>query len=265
MRIKILKGGGFVVGEAVLLIGLFAGSVRAEETPRVLTIGVVPQISPWALARRWTPFLRVWSRAAGVRIIFRTAPTIARFERRAARGDYDLVYLNPADYVRDRAHYRAFARPKGSLQGVLVVRKAGPIHDLAALSGHRLAFPARRAQASSIEIRRFLRQHHIAFRAHYVGSHDSVYRGVALGLFVAGGGIRQTLDAVAPDVRRQLRVLWASARTISAPFAARRSLPAPLVARLTVALLHLPAFEQLGFKGFDAVKVGEYRQAAVVP
>lgn len=233
---------------------------------RELTIGIVPQMSSWALARRWTPVLEAWSRASGYAITLRTAPTITQFEQRVAQGDYDLVYLNPADYLRDRGRYQAFARGRGWLRGILVVRRGGPIYNVEGLRGQILAFPARHALAASMEPRRFLRAAHIPFRARYVGSHDSVYRGVALGLFAGGGGIERTYALLTPRVRRRLRVIWRGAKTLSHPFAARRDIPVAVVRRLTAALLHLPAsvepaLKRLGFTGFLPTTDREYRDA----
>ncbi len=191
-----------------VFLGVLAAATCARERP--LTIGIVPQMSPWTLAQRWTPVLEAWSRLAGVRLALRTAPTITAFERRVARGAYDVVYLNPADCIRNRKRYRAFARRRGQLQGILVVRRTSPVHTLTGLTGHTLAFPARHALAASIEPRHVLKDAHIAFRARYVGSHDSVYRAVAMGLFVGGGGIRRTYDLLAPALRRRCAGVCAS-------------------------------------------------------
>ena len=249
---------------------MLAGVPGAFAAPRVLTIGIVPQMSPWTLARRWTPVLEAWSAAVGVRIVLRTAPTIRRFERRVARGDYDLVYLNPVDYLRNRGRYRAFARGQGWLQGILVVRRKGPVRTIGELAHRLIAFPARDALAASIEPRRFLHVRGIPFETRYVGSHDAVYRAVAAGLFIAGGGARQTYDSLPAHIRRHLRVLWAGPKGLPHPFAARRTLPASLVRRLTVALVRLAqvvpgAIKRLGFTGFQATRDRDYtRPGAVV-
>lgn len=257
-----------MMGGVVLLAGVAAGP-GACAAPPVLTIGIVPEMSPWTLARRWTPVLRAWSAAAGVRIALRTAPTIHRFEQRVAHHDYDLVYLNPVDYLRYRNHYRAFARGRGRLQGILIVRRGGPVRDISGLKDRVIAFPARHALAASIEPRGFLQDRGIPFRVRYVGSHDAVYRDVAAGLFVAGGGIRRTYDALPSRIRRRLRILWAGPKGLTHPFAALRTLPAALVRRLTATLVHLPrvvpgAIRRLGFTGFRAARDRDYTRARPV-
>ncbi len=253
--------GWVILGGGLLLAALVRPAFGA---PAALTLGVVPQMSPWALARRWTPLIKAWSARSGYRIVLRTAPTIARFERRVARGTYDLVFLNPTDYVRYRSRYRAFARGRGFLQGILVVRRYGP-RDLRALAGRVIAFPARAALAASVMPRHMLRRAGIAFTARYVGSHDAVYRGVAAGLFAAGGGIRRTFDLLAPRLRGKLRILWRGPKTLPHPFAARRDLPVAEVGRLRAALLALPAsapqlLKPLGFTGFRGATDRDYRR-----
>ena len=246
-----------------------AGAPGAFAAPRMLTIGIVPQTSPWTLARRWTPVLEAWSAAVGVRITLRTAPTIHRFERRVARGDYDIVYLNPVDYLRNRDRYRVFARGRGRLQGILIVRRKGPVRDIDELAHRVIAFPARKALAASIEPRRFLHASGIPFEIRYLGSHNAVYRAVAAGLFIAGGGVRQTYDSLPAHIRRHLRVLWSGPKGLTHPFAARRTLPAFLVRRLTVALLRLPrvvpgAIKRLGFTGFRAARDRDYTRPGAI-
>lgn len=241
---------------------LVSGLVAAAPRPQ-LTVGIVPQLPAWTLARRWAPVLAAWSRACGCALSFETAPTIAAFERRVAAGRYDVVYLNPEDYLRNRTRYRPFARGAGWLRGVLVVRRGSGIRDVSQLAGRALAFPAAHALAASVQPQWWLASRHIRFRPHYVGSHLSVYLGVARGLFVAGGGVEQTLRLARPALRAQLRILWRGPRTLPHPFLVRRSLPKPLRQQIAEGLLHLPAsldpaLARLGFTGFVAARDRDY-------
>lgn len=250
----------------VLAIVVAALSRPSWAAPRALSVGIVPQQPAWVLAQLWVPVLEAWSRASGVPLRFATAPSIAVFEQRLRVGRYDIVYLNPSDYRRQDRAYRVFARPSDTLQGVLVVRRSSPFYRLSQLRGAEIAFPAAHAFAASMLPRQALDQEHVSYHIRYVGSHDSVYLGVQQGLFPAGGGITQTLSMLRPDVRAQLRVIWHSPQYLPHPFAALRTLPPEVLARLRRGLLSLgttpatrPLLVPLGFRGFRRARSRDYR------
>jgi phosphonate transport system substrate-binding protein len=91
------------------------------------------------------------------------------------------------------------------------VRKDSAIQSLTELEGQTLAFPAPAAFAASVLPRAQLSRDNVSFSAKYVSSHDSVYLGVAKGLFPAGGGVGRTFNNTNPEVKKQLKVLWTSA------------------------------------------------------
>lgn len=232
------------------------------------TFGVVPQQSANTLASTWVPLLNVLGGQAGIVIDFRTAPTIPEFERRLDAGEYDFAYMNPYHYtVFSRAPgYQAFAKAKDTLiKGILVVSKDSAIRDPRELAGAELAFPAPAAFAASVLPRAFLTKQGIAFTPKYVASHDSVYRGVASGLFPAGGGVIQTLQSVDPVVRDQLRILWTTEGFTPHAFAAHPRVPESIVQRLTAVMTTLDQNEQgkaqlaaLGFKGLVAARDSDW-------
>lgn len=238
----------------------------ATAAARPLTLGVVPQESPLMLVQDWAPIVRALSERTKLRIVLKTTRDIPTFEKRVRDGAYDIVYINPQDYViyNRTTGYRAIACARGiTLQGVLVVRRGAPYRTLTDLANKTLAFPAPRALAASVIPRSVLRHYHIPFNAKYVGSHDSVYLGVARGLFVAGGGVEQTLNA--SSVRRSLRVLWRSERFPPHPFAVLTSVPNTTAQRIVHALIDIghdptlrPALKRLGFPGFKATNNAAY-------
>ena len=50
----------------------------------------------------------------------------------------------------------------------------------------------------------------INVQSKYVNSHDAVYRNVAMGRLVAGGGIIRTFNALPERFRKQLKIIWTS-------------------------------------------------------
>lgn len=187
----------------------------AVETPpeRVYSFGVVPQQAATRLAQMWVPLLQRVQALSGVPLKFDTAKDIPAFEQGLAAGRYDFAYMNPYHFVVFSAApgYRALARDRDQrLKGIMVVAKEAPFATLEDLANQELVFPAPGAFAASILTRAELERRGIPFQARFVTSHDSVYLNVVGGHFAAGGGIRRTLEALNPEQRGQLRVLWAT-------------------------------------------------------
>lgn len=241
-----------------------APAVHAETPPTKLTFGVVPQQTASTLARSWAPIFDRIGRESGVSVIFQTAPDIPEFERRLARGRYDLAYMNPYHYTvfhRDPG-YEAFAKQKGhSIQGIVVVRRDSPIRDIRELEGMTLAFPAPAAFAASVLPRAHFRERRIGIEAKYVSSHDSVYRVVAQGLFPAGGGIERTLGSMDPAIRGQLRILWTTPRYTPHAFAAHPRVSPDLRERILAAMAAL-ALDPAGVKLLKAINFDGIEAAA---
>ena len=180
---------------------------------RTYSFGVVPQQAATRLAAMWVPLLQRLETLSGVPLKFATAKDIPTFEEGLAAGRYDFAYMNPFHFVVFNAApgYRALARDRDQrIKGIMVVAKGAPFVALEDLANQDLVFPAPGAFAASILTRAELERRGIPFQTRFVASHDSVYLNVAGGHFAAGGGIGRTLEAVNPEVREQLRLLWES-------------------------------------------------------
>lgn len=251
----------------VLLTALFVRTGTAEEK-RALTFGVVPQQSASLLAEHWTPVFSYLSAKTGYVIRFRTAKDIPTFERRVAAGEYDLAYMNPYHYTAFHRSpgYRVFAKEKDkTLMGVIVVRRDSPYRDLRDLADKTLAFPAPAAFAATVIPLAHFRALDIPVQPKYVFSHDSVYLTVAKGIYPGGGGVQRTLDALRPEVRKQLRVLWQTPRYTPHAIAAHPRVPAAVVARLREAMLAMDGdargralLARIGFKGIVPATDADY-------
>ena len=206
-----------------------------------LTMGIVPQQSASKLAAHWGPLLKLVGERAGVQLVFKTATDIPTFEERCRQGDYDLAYMNPYHYTVFHEHgYDALAKRAGSkIKGIVVKRRGASIEDLEDLAEAQVVFPAPRAFAATLLTTAGLRAADVAFTPKFVGSHDSVYRAVALGKYPAGGGIRRTFKALAPDVRDKLEILWETPGYTPHAFAAHDRVPEELRAEVVDALLSL--------------------------
>lgn len=221
-------------------LALVMPTLAAAHEPTI-TVGIVPQRSPLELALAWTPVLQKVGRLAHCHLDFETAEDIPTFQRRVARGAYDLAYLNPYQYVV--AHrtkgYQALVRDNGHLRSIIVVTRTSPIRTLAALAHRPIAFPAPGSLAASLLPQALFKRRHIPIFPEYVLSHGSVYRTVAEGLYVAGGGILKTFRDFPVAVRQKLRILWLGPPLPPHPLAVLPTVPRACVRRLKQAFLAL--------------------------
>ena len=204
------------------------------------TFGVVPQQAASKLARTWGPILKYLEDKTGNKFRFETAKNIPVFEENLANGTYDFAYMNPHHYVVYHRHsgYEAYARAKGkSIHGIIVVRKDSPIKTIADLNNSVLAFPSPLAFAATLITRSELTSQKINVAPRYVSSHDSVYRNVAEGNFVAGGGIIRTFKDAADEVRSKLRILYKTKGYTPHAFAVKPDVPAKVRESVVQAML----------------------------
>lgn len=244
----------------VLCLLFFTAPIFAA--PSEITVGIVPQQSATELARVWIPLLQEAAARSGVALVFRTAPDIPTFEERLRRGEYDIAYMNPYHYtVFSRSPgYKAFAKEKDrQLVGIIVVAKSSPISDIKQLAGKAVAFPAPGAFAASILPRAEFSRLDIPIETRYVNSHDSVYRGVAQGVFVAGGGIKRTLESIDPEISSRLRILTTTPGYVPHAFAAHPRVNSETVNKVFIGLNSLANDEDgrklltpLSFKAIEA-------------
>ena len=251
-----------------LCLLLLAAFAPAQEPEAGFSFGVVPQRTAIDLARSWVPILDYLGAKTGYRFEFRTARDADAFEQRLDTGEFDLVYMNPYQYILHHAKhgYRVYAKEKDRLlTGLIVVRVDSPYREVRELDGKTLAFPAASAFAASLLPRAYLSRMGIAYTPAYVASHDSVYIGVSKNLFIAGGGVHQTLNNLAPEIRKQLRVVWVSPPVTPHALAAHPRVPAAAVRRIYRALAEMERdpqgkklLDDLGFKGIVAAADREY-------
>ncbi len=205
----------------------------------ILNFGIPPQQSPTEVIKRWTPVMQYLEKKTGLILELKTAKDIPTFQNQIMEGLYDIAFVNPNTYVaaNKAKGYLAFAQEKeGKSFGMIVVRKDGPINNLSQLNGQILAFPSNYAVMATILPLKKLEEQKVAVKIQYVISMDSVYRSVAKGLFVAGGGEGRTFGLLDPEIRRQLVVLWRSDDLPPFPFFSHPRVPASTLSLLQKAM-----------------------------
>lgn len=172
------------------------------------TFAVVPQHGSVSLVRQWQPLLNELSQQTGLRFRFVTAPSVSEFERRLLKGEYDYAYMNSVHFLdaRKKMGYRGLAQRQKSLRGILVVRQNGPT-KLNQLKNKTIAFPAPRALGATLLTRSDLRHAGIKYNVAYLGTHESAYRAVVSGQFIAAGGVQRSFKTLPENVRSGLRIL----------------------------------------------------------
>jgi len=220
---------------------LTSSTVLADEN---YNFGIVPQQVTSKLIKIWQPLLQHISIKTGVKLNFATGNNIPAFERNLENELYDFSYMNPYHYVKYEklSHYRAFAKEANKkIQGIIVIRKNDPIKNLQFLSLKKVSFPSPKAFAATLLTQAELIKKNIKVMPIYVGSHDSVYFHVIQGNYLAGGGVPRTLNALQPEIRKQLKIIYTTNGYTPHAFTAHSRVPKNIVDKVRVAL------EQLSF------------------
>lgn len=254
------------IARILLTLALFCagGIVRAE----TYTFGVTPLKAASRLAEEWGPLLDEVGRRAGLRLVFRTAPSIPAFGERLAAGEYDFAYMNPYHYKLSSEHpgYRAIAREKDRpLEGVIIVNKGSRFMTMEDLQGATLIFPTPLAFAASLLTQAELDIRGIEIRARYVQSHDSVFRGVATGSFDGGGTIMKVFQTTDPELARNVRVLAKTAAYRPHPIAVHPRVSAEARERVRKAWISLGSdkagkelLKGIAFAGVESAEDKDY-------
>lgn len=235
------------------LLGIFAsallisGAVQAAclgdpHSTKVYSFDVVPQLTAAKIYTTWSPLLQRVGQEAGLCFELRVWPTIPEFEQKLLKGDPEFVFLNPYHAVlayQKKKYQPLLADSEDLLTGILVVRIDSSIQSLEALKGKTVSLPAPNAFAASLLIRAELAKRKIDVQPVFVKTHSNVYRSVIGKDAVAGGGVNNTLDNEAPEVRQQLRVLFETPAYTPHPIVTHPSVPAAVRERFLQAMLKL--------------------------
>jgi phosphonate transport system substrate-binding protein len=249
-----------------LLAGFFlttsfahAACLGEQNTTKVYTFDVVPQLTAAKIYTTWSPLLQRVGQEAGLCFELRVSATIPEFEQKLLRGEPEFVFLNPYHAVlanQKKKYNPLLADSEDLLTGILVVRADSPIKSLDELKGKNVTFPAPNAFAASLLIRAELAKKKIDINPVFVKTHSNVYRSVIGKDAIAGGGVNNTLDNEAPEVRQQLRVLFETPAYTPHPIVTHPSVPAAVRERFLKAMLKLTQDEE-GRKLLDGISLNK--------
>ncbi|WP_210546493.1 phosphate/phosphite/phosphonate ABC transporter substrate-binding protein [Rhodoferax sp. PAMC 29310] len=203
----------------------------------------MPQLTPVEMSRYWSPVVAALG-LAGIPCELVVYRTIAEFEAEFNEGRADIVYLNPYHMVMASRskRYKALVRDARGLEGVLVVKRDGPVGNVAQLEHQTISFPAPNAFGASLYVRSVLDRHYqISFKAQYDGTHRNAVRQVLIGESAAAGVIKTTLEMEPPDVQNDLRVVYTTPALSPHPVAAHPRVPVAVRNKIIETLLSLAA------------------------
>jgi phosphonate transport system substrate-binding protein len=223
----------------LLSSGLALAATQAKQT---YTIGIAPQQAASELAKRWVPVINYWSEKTGANFQFRTSKDIDQFQKDIGAGVYDIMFVNAYHYTvyHQKAGYEAFAADlSASNYGILIIKADSAIKHINQLKDKGIAFPSPAAVVASWLPSQALFNAKVHFSPTYVKSMDSVYFGVAKGLFAAGGGEMRTFNSLNPEIKKDLHILWQSAPFPSHPFSSLPRVPKDVVIKLQQVMLDM--------------------------
>ncbi|GGF55355.1 phosphate ABC transporter substrate-binding protein [Terasakiella brassicae] len=228
----------------ITVLGVVAFATVPMENARAETLyfGIVPQQAATRLANMWLPFMQELSAQTGLDIRFATMKDIPTFEQCLAQGAYDIAYMNPYHYTvfSKKSGYRAFAhQSEKKLKGLIVVKKGSEVTSLAGLDKKKVAFPSPAAFGASVLPRTEMKAEGLKIEPVYVKSHDSVYKSVIAGYFVAGGGVLRTFNSIPQGMRDQLQVIYRTGAYTPHAFAVNGAMPEEHLATIQNAMLDI--------------------------
>jgi len=244
----------------VLCIGTsYSACLGAQVSTKVYTFDVVPQFPAAKIYTTWSPLLQRIGQDAGLCFELRVSASIPEFEQRFLKGESDFTFLNPYHAVlayQKKKYQPLLADTQDLLTGILVVRSDSPIKNLNDLKGKNVSFPAPNSFAASLLIRAELAKQKIDINPVFVKTHSNVYRSVINKDALAGGGVNNTLDNEAPEVRQQMRVLYETPAYTPHPIATHPSVTSEVRERFLKAMVKLSQDEE-GQKLLDGINLNK--------
>jgi phosphonate transport system substrate-binding protein len=136
---------------------LWPAAQAAEGAPAAgeYMFGVFPHLPPRDLEEVFGPMAQDLSSHVGRRMVLASSTTFERFSESLDKGQYDVAFVQPFEYVRiaERYGYVPLATRTERLNGIVVVAKDSPMKSLADLKGKRLALPPESAAVSQLILR----------------------------------------------------------------------------------------------------------------
>jgi len=232
-----------------------------------IIMGVVPQQSPLKLLKVWKPVADHLSKKTGEKVTFKTEKSIEKFAQALYNGAYDFAYVNPHQYIiaHQKQGYLAKIRAEKNIRGILVMKYGTDIKKLKDKNA-RYLFPSPTAFAATLLTKYdLIQRYNVSIEtlnnAHYVNSHDSVYKGISRGVGDVGGGIERTFRNISDSkLKNDIHIVHVTPAYPSHPFVFKADMNERHKEAIGDALLNIPKslLNTLSIKKLKKINHSEY-------
>jgi len=244
----------FMVVAAMMVCSCMA---FAQET---FTIGVAPHTSARVILEMYQPLRLHLEKKLAMPVQVVTAPDFTEFARRGLRQEYDLAITtsHQARLLQTDAGYRPLLTYKADFKAVMLVAASGPIRTAKDLKGKKVLGLSPTSQVTLWGEHWLKANRILSLPVSYVSASDSVAQLVIAGEAAASFTSLANFQKLAPDVRKQLRIL-AESKIMPGRVYALNGRRAAQRKKLEAALWNFAAApEGKGF--FEANSLGGYRK-----
>lgn len=176
------------------------------------SMGVFPYLAPRQLEKAYSPLAAAFSNALNKKVFFRTSSTYKKFMSNLEKQQYDIVFVQPFDYVEiaDKYGFRPLVTRNKPLPAIIVVKPDSAFKKVADLRGKTISLPPPVA-AMSYLIKDYLKKNGInpdkdVTIVHH-RSHASCMRSVVLGKAQACGTAGPALRFFQAKMKVELKLI----------------------------------------------------------
>ncbi|MBI5683054.1 MAG: phosphate/phosphite/phosphonate ABC transporter substrate-binding protein [Deltaproteobacteria bacterium] len=239
-----------------------------------IILGVVPFQSPSKTAEMFIPLADYLTRKTGIQIDFAVAKDFKIYQERMERGEYDITFSNPFQYIvaNSKAGYTAFAKvAEEPFTGIILVRRDSEIKKVENLKGKTIAFAYPTAWAAAVQTRKWLeKKYNIDYyrdmKPLFVTSHDSAILTVYTRMADAAGAIPHEFQTMDEHIKNDLIIIGETPPHPQMPFAYHPRVSQSAVLKIKNALMALDksttegkkVLEALGRNGFESADDRDY-------
>lgn len=215
------------------------------------------------------PLADYLTKTTGIKVDFAVARDFKVYQERMERGEYDITFSNPFQYIvaNSKAGYTAFAKvAKEPFTGIIIVRKDSGIKSIDELRGKTVAFAYPTAWAAAVQTRKWLEQeygidYYKDMKPLFVTSHDSAILSVFTRMVDAAGAIPHEFETMDEHIKKDILVLGETPPHPQMPFAYHPRVSQDIVWKIKNILLSLDKTTPAGKKVLDALGRNGYESA----